>query len=517
MSTPGYFSGTDLTSPRQLDCDFCVVGSGAGGAMAAAILAQAGAKVVVVEEGKHHTRRDFNMQEAWAYPALYQDHGNRATDDLSVLLLQGRSVGGGTTINWGSSFRIPESTLELWRTKHGLENLSTEILRPHYEAVEQRLNVQEGRLDDVNKNNAKLFAGAAALGFKPQLIRRSVKGCARLGFCGMGCPLDAKQSSLVTYIPDAIAAGAALYSDCKVVALGSNNAGIVNEVIAQSVRQGSSQDQSHTLRVRARRGVILSAGAINTPALLMRSNLSRMSQRIGERTFLHPTIPLVGMFEEPIEGFYGPPQSVACHHFSKRSDNQVGYFLEAAPVHPMLAAVAFPGFGNEHRALAGKLSHAQATIALMIDGHGRDVGGTVSVSAANRIKLHYPFANSLLQAGTHAIETMAKVLFAAGAEKVVTLHREPLILKSEAELPRLRERVFGPQLHTMFSAHQMGGCAMGNDAGNGVTKPDGHLRGHENVWVMDGSLFPTSLGVNPQLTIYALVRHLIEQLLLNAR
>jgi len=485
--------------------------------MAAATLAQAGAKVIVVEEGRHHTRRDFKLQEAWAYPALYQDHGNRATDDLGVLLLQGRSVGGGTTVNWGSSFRIPEETLQLWRSVYGLSEISADVLRPHYEAVEQRLNVQEGRFDDVNKNNAKLFEGAAALGFKPELIRRSVKGCARLGYCGMGCPLDAKQSSLVTYIPDALAAGATLYSDCKVVDLRSSHAGVVDEVIAQGVSVSQNNTPPVTLTIRPRRGVVLSAGAINTPAILIRAKLPRVSQRVGERTFLHPTVPLVGMFEDPIEGFYGPPQSVACHHFAQRGFHKAGYFLETAPVHPMLSAVAFPGFGAEHRGLASRLAHAQATIALLIDGHGKDVGGSVSVSPKGRIKVNYPFANNLLEAGTHAIETMARVLFAAGAKEVVTLHREPLVLTSKDQLPLLRERVFGPQLHTIFSAHQMGGCAMGRDEVTAVANARGQLLGYENLWVMDGSLFPTALGVNPQLTIYALVRHLVSQLLQNAR
>lgn len=515
MSEGAYISGTTLSGTPKVDCDYCVVGSGAGGAMAAATLAQAGAKVVIVEEGRHHTRRDFNMQEAWAYPALYQDHGNRATDDLAILLLQGRSVGGGTTVNWGSSFRIPEKTLQLWQTKHGLHELSQDVLLPHYEAVEQRLNVREGQRDDVNRNNAKLFEGAAALGFKPQLIRRSVKGCARLGYCGMGCPLDAKQSSLVTYIPDAVTAGTLLYSDCKVVALRSNATGVVNEVVAQTVVAAPAQ--ATTVVFRPRHGVILSAGAINTPALLLATRLPGTSARVGQRTFLHPTVPLVGMFNEPIEGFYGPPQSVACHHFAERGANKTGYFLETAPVHPMLSSVAFPGFGPEHRALAGRLAHAQATIALLIDGHGRDGGGSVSVSTGGRAQLAYPFANNLLEAGTHAIETMARVLFAAGAAKVVTLHREPLTLASEAELPRLKEKVFGPQLHTVFSAHQMGGCAMGADAETAVTDTNGKVFGQQNLWVMDGSLFPTSLGVNPQLTIYALARLLAQRLLARAR
>jgi choline dehydrogenase-like flavoprotein len=199
-----------------VECDFCVVGSGPGGSIAAAVLAAAGANVAIVEEGGHYTRRDFNMQESWAYPALYQDHGNRTTEDLAILILQGRTVGGGTTVNWTSSFRTPERTLALWRDRHGVRGLDAATLAPHFAAVEQRLSIKaEGDPADVNANNRKLYEGADKLGWKPELIRRSVRGCARLGYCGMGCPLDAKQSALVTYVPDALAAGARLYTNAR--------------------------------------------------------------------------------------------------------------------------------------------------------------------------------------------------------------------------------------------------------------------------------------------------------------
>jgi len=217
MATAGkILRGPEVTADLALTPDFCVVGSGAGGSITAAVLAQAGASVVVLEEGGHHTRREFNMQESWAYPTLYQEHANRATEDLSIMILQGRSVGGGTTVNWTECFRTPETTLRRWATHHAVEGLEVAALAPHFAAVEERLNIKEGTRDDINRNNQKLWDGAAKLGWNPELIRRRVKGCARLGYCGMGCPLDAKQSALVTYVPDAIAAGAQLVANCRV-------------------------------------------------------------------------------------------------------------------------------------------------------------------------------------------------------------------------------------------------------------------------------------------------------------
>lgn len=499
---------------ETVDCDFCVVGTGAGGSIAAATLAAGGAQVVMLEAGSHHSRRDFNMQEAWAYPALYQDRGNRATDDLSILLLQGRSVGGGTTVNWGSSFRLPETTLQLWQHRYGLEHLSQQALAPHYEAVERRLNVTEGSRDDVNRNNEALWRGCEHLGWQPQLIRRSVKGCARLGYCGMGCPLDAKQSALVTYVVDALGSGARLFSDCQVVDLVRGRSDRrVETVHAAALDPASGQATGATVHVRPRRGVILSAGALNSPALLMATRTAHPDSPLGRRTTLHPTVPIVGMFEEPIEGFYGAPQSVSCHHFAHREHGRVGYFLETAPVHPMLSAVAFPGFGDEHRRLAQRLAHAQATIALLIDGHQDDVGGSVSVSRRGRLSLNYPFSPGLVEASRHALLSMARLLLAAGAQEVVTLHREPMRLRDDKELSRLESAAFGPQRHTMFSAHQMGGCAMSVDPHAGVVDGHGLVWGLDNLWVMDGSLFPTSAGVNPQLTIYALCRLLASDLL----
>ena len=495
--------GATLPSMSAVEVDFAVVGSGAGGSIAAATLAQAGAQVAIIEEGAHHTKRDFNMQEAWAYPALYQEHGNRATDDLAIMILQGRSVGGGTTVNWTSSFRTPEATLRLWAERHGVRGLDAATLAPHFEAVEHRLSIGKGNEDDVNLNNRKLWDGATRLGWGPELIRRNVKGCARLGYCGMGCPLDAKQSALVTYVPDAIAAGADVYTDCR-ARLVETDRGRARAVVVDVLDRATDRGRGR-LVIHARRGIVLAAGAINTPALLLRSKAGTGSGVVGKRTFLHPAVPMTAFYDEPIEGFYGAPQSVSVHHFAARGDD-VGYFLETAPTHPMLTAIAFPGAGDAHRRIAERLAHVQATIALLVDGHHDDAGGTVSVDGAGRIKLRYPISPALREAAVHAMQSMARLQLAAGAREVVTLHESPLTLRSEGDVARIADAPFGANLHTLFSAHQMGGCPMGEDPRTSVVSSRGRHHELENLWIVDGSVFPTSLGVNPQLSIYAHAR-----------
>ena len=297
--------GAELGALSAHEVDFVIVGSGAGGGVAAAVLAEAGWKVVVVEEGGYYTRADFNMQEAWAYPALYQEHGNRTTDDLAIMILQGRNVGGGTTINWTSSFRTPPATLRLWAERHGITDLDAATLEPHFAAAEARLDIGPGNPDDVNNNNRKLLEGAGKLGWKPELIRRSVKGCARLGYCGMGCPLDAKRTSRTTFLADAVAAGADVYADCR-VKLVETDRGRAKAVVAEVLDRAADRPRGRLI-VHARKGIVLAAGAINTPALLLRSHAGTDSGVVGKRTFLHPTVPLVAFYDQPIEAFHLSP------------------------------------------------------------------------------------------------------------------------------------------------------------------------------------------------------------------
>jgi choline dehydrogenase-like flavoprotein len=504
MSVAGrIIAGAEIGDGTAFEVDFVVVGSGPGGSTAAAVLAAAGAKVAVLEEGGHYTRRDFNMQEGWAYPTLYQEHGNRATEDLSILVLQGRSVGGGTTVNWTTSFRTPERVLALWAARHAVHGLDAATLAPHFEAVEKRLNVGSGNPDDVNANNRKLQEGAARLGWQPELIRRSVQGCARLGYCGLGCPLDAKQTSRTTFLADAVASGATVYSDCRATLLEGDH-GRVRGVIAEILDRDADRPRGR-LVAYARRGVVLAGGSINTPALLLRSRTGLDSGLVGRRTFLHPTIPIVSFHEQPVEGFYGAPQSVSVHHFSDRGD-RVGYFFETPPVQPMLAALAVTGFGDTHRRLMERLAYAQSTIALLIDGQHDDPGGDVRVDSDGRVRIRYPLHESLREAAVSAITDMARLLLASGAREVWTLHETPVVIRSEADLERLAGAPFGPNRHTMFSAHQMGGAAMGDDPARAVVSSRGRHHQIQNLWIADSSIFPTSLGVNPQISVYGHAR-----------
>src|SRR5256885_7871379 len=351
-------TGADVQQDMVLGPDVCIVGSGHGGAIVASRLASAGATVVVLEEGGHHTKAEFDMQESTAYPRLYQDRGNRATADLSVAVLQGRAVGGGTVVNWTTSFRTPDHVVARWREKDGAR-VSPEALRPHFEEVEGRLGIAKVDLEDTNPNNRALYDGCKKLGWDVDTTRRNVRQCLRTGYCGMGCPVDAKQSAALTYLPDAIAKGAMVHADCRARRIewkGKRAQAVIGEVL----HPGTQEQTGRTVRVEPR-AVVVSCGALNSPALLLRSGIDQGP--VGKTTWLHPAVAMAAFYRQPIEAFYGAPQSVASHHFAHRNEG-AGFFLEAAPLHPMLAGIALPGFRPRLRAGLARLPPTPVSLAL---------------------------------------------------------------------------------------------------------------------------------------------------------
>jgi len=494
----GIVRGDQVGKDLLVTPDVCIVGSGPGGAIVASRLAEAGARVVVLEEGGHHGKDEFDMQEATAYPRLYQDRGNRATADLSISVLQGRAVGGGTVVNWTTSFRTPDDVLAFWRDKEGAA-LTPEVLRPHFEEVERRLGIQKVDLEEVNANNRALYDGCKKLGWSVDTISRNVRGCLRTGYCGMGCPVDAKQSAALTYLPDAVSRGATVYADCRVRRIewsGKRAHAVIGEVL----HPGTQEQTGRTVRVEPRI-VVVSGGALNSPALLLRSGLAQGA--VGRKTWLHPAVAMLALYREPIEGFYGAPQSVASHHFAQRGTD-AGFFLEAAPVHPMLAGLAFPGFGPQMTGQMGLLPHVSVSVALMIDGFGDgEEGGTVTLRPDGGPRLDYPQGPRHFECFRASMKALARAHLANGALRLSSLHVPAVTVTSEKDLAALAAAPLGPNRCGVFTAHQMGGCRMGADPARSVVNPE--LRHHfvENLWVADGSVFPTGLGVNPMESIYA--------------
>ena len=336
----------DIPARVERDCDVCVIGSGAGGAVLAAGLVEQGLDVVMLEEGNWNTRKDFDLDEGRAYTTLYQGRGAWTTADLSMTVLQGRGVGGGTTVNWTTCYRTPERILDHWREVHGVEGWDASALAPHFEAVEQRLSISEWPEALANANNRVLLSGCRKLGWEAHTLRRNVAGCGSTGYCGLGCPLDAKQAMGITYIADAVSAGLTLYSNTKCLRLQSEGRRIT-AVHAEVLDPDTDRPLGRELLLRPK-VTVLSAGALGSPAVLIRSGLDR-DGLVGRRTCLHPVIGLPAIYSERIDGFYGAPQAVASHEFVDRGPGRVGWFMETPPMQPMLISTATTRFGEQLR------------------------------------------------------------------------------------------------------------------------------------------------------------------------
>ncbi|HEY8025476.1 MAG TPA: GMC family oxidoreductase [Burkholderiaceae bacterium] len=502
-----------LNSNLTLETDVVIVGTGAGGGVTAEILTMAGLKVILIEEGQLKSSSDFKMREAEAYPALYQESAARKTKDKAINILQGRTVGGSTTVNWTSSFRTPPGTLHFWQEHYGLKDFTPETMQPWFEMMEQRLNVIEWQTAP-NENNDLLKRGARQLGIPTSAIRRNVKGCWNLGYCGMGCPTNAKQSMLVTTIPSALGNGATLITHARADRLHIENDS-VQGLHCHALDASGLRTSGKNITIKARHYVV-SGGAINSPALLMRSKAPDPHHLLGKRTFLHPTVVSAALFDEAVDGFNGAPQTIYSDHFmdTQAIDGPVGYKLEAPPLHPLLFSTTMAGFGEQHTAMMKQFNHTQVILALLRDGfHAESKGGTVHLRDDGYPVLDYVMSDAMWDGVKRALLTMAEIQFAAGARTVYPLHEQAIGYTTWAAAKQAIEGLpYQPTLTRVVSAHVMGGCPMSDDVALGMVSSTGHYHGVNNLSVHDGSLFPTSIGANPQLSIYGMTARLASGL-----
>jgi len=507
----GLTSGWKVTDASRLErdllleTDVAIVGTGAGGGVTADVLSRAGLDVVLVEEGPLKSSSDFHMLEAEAYPHLYQESAARKTLDKSITILQGRCVGGSTTVNWTSSFRTPEPTLRYWRERFGLEDLTPATLAPWFDQMEQQLSIGPWNVPP-NENNDLLRRGAARLGIATATIRRNVKGCLNIGYCGVGCPTNAKQSMLVTTIPAALDRGARLVCRARAERL-RLHLGRAASLECTALDARGVRATGRRVRVHAEH-YVLAAGAIGSPALLLRSDAPDPHRVLGRRTFLHPTVISAAVMPHRVDGHAGAPQSIYSDHFLDRVplDGEMGFKLEAPPLHPVLLGMTLPGFGAGHAALMSEFPSAHALIALLRDGfHRESVGGIVGLRNDGSPVLAYPLTPFVWDGARRALLAMAEIQFAAGAKSVLPIHERAAPYSSWAEArAAIAALPLQPLLTRVVSAHVMGGCGMSAAPAQGVIDSSGRHFHLENVSVFDGSAFPTSLGVNPLLSIYAL-------------
>lgn len=492
-----------LANDTIIETDIAIIGTGAGGGTSAEILTKAGLKVLLIEEGPLKSSDSFRMDEREAYRDLYQENAGRMSKDGAISILQGRCVGGSTVVNWTSSFRTPEPTLNHWQQEFDVKDSSPEEMAPWFAQMEQRLNISPW-IVPPNENNSVLSRGSEALGISWKVIPRNVAGCWNLGYCGTGCPTNAKQSMLVTTIPSALEKGASLLYQARAERLaldGDKVAGI--ELTALDTNK---KPNGNKIIVKAKQ-VIMACGGINGPALLLRSQVPDPQELVGKRTFLHPVPFIFAQFDEKIDPYYGAPQSIYSDHFQWESvDGQMGYKLEVPPMQPGLTSVLMSGHGEDMVESMSQLPNTHSMLALLRDGFNEESqGASIELADDGSPIINYPLNDYLWDGVKRAHLSMAEIQFAAGAKRVRPAHTESEWYSSWPQAKAAIEQTEFKQSATLLGcAHVMGGLPIGENKEKCLVDSQGKYHYLDNLYVMDGSLFPTSIGANPQLSVYGI-------------
>jgi long-chain-alcohol oxidase len=491
---PKQLQPTAIERDERLECDVVIVGSGAGGGAAAGVLAAAGLDVIVIEGGDYYDDQDFDGSEYGAITRYYMG-APTATHDQSVGLVAGACLGGGTVVNYTTSFRTPEDVRREWAS-HGVPAFTSEEYTTSLDAVCERLGVNQEH-NDPSTREQKLQQGCVALGWHVDAMPRGVRNCAQgreCGYCGLGCRVGAKQSVVKTWLADAHQTGTRLIVKTKidrVLVEGGRARGVVGRTV-----------EGHHLTVRAR-AVIAACGAIHTPALLKRSGLTNAT--IGKHLKLHPATAVFGVYDEELKPWEGVMQALYSDQFRDLHDGY-GLKYETAAEHPHLFIPFAPWRGSrEHFLLMEGMSSTVPMGVLLRDREGGEVRVGRDGEPIVRYKLS-PFDADHLRTG---IDGAAQIHEAAGARRIFSSHSkwvayEPGSGSRERFMADADTAGYGAGQCILNSFHIMGSARMGGSPSTSACDPMGQTWDVRDLYVFDGSSFPTASGVNPQISIQSI-------------
>jgi len=495
-NTPKPIRPLAITTDANLDCDVVVIGSGAGGGVVAAELTAAGKDVIVLEKGGYRNEADFTHQEGEALETMYDAGGLLATSDLGLVVLQGATLGGGTVINYTTSFHTPDTIRREWAREHGLPQFEGAEFTRALDAVARHLGVNTDHAKPSGRDQV-LIRGLEQLRWHHGLLPRDVRGCSQddsCGYCGMGCRRGAKQSTLITYLREAAAQGARIVVGCDVRRVAIER-GVVSGVEA---RVGP-----HALRVRAKT-VVVAAGSVHSPALLLRSGVTLPA--LGHHLALHPATAVLADMDEDVRPWTG---TVQAHYSDQFADLDAGYGFkfETVPVHPSLQALAAPWESAAgHRSRMGKLSKTALVGILLRDRFG----GRVRVDRDGTAVVDYRLSRYDRAHLRRGIGAAAELLEAAGARETwlplarAVTYRPGSQGARDEWLQRVDAAGWGPNELLLVTFHQMASCRMGASARTSVVDAEHRVWGIRGLYVADASTFPSASGVNPMLTVMAI-------------
>ena len=511
----------------ELDTDVVIVGSGASGAVVAAELAESGLRVLVLEEGPYlppaelgRMRPSETMRRSWRESGMTFALG--VGDSPLINVHMGRCVGGSSVMTGGVCFRTPDSVLNEWATEHRLPDLAPERMRPYFESVERRIHVETVPEHMRSRSTVLYGEGAQRLGYKLAPNQRNTDGCCGCSRCNFGCPHGAKLSVDLTYLPRAVAAGAHVVSGCRVEQVlfrGEQAIGVSGHVLDES--DGRSR-RMQRFTIRARR-VVIAAGGWHTPRLLMDCGLGEGLPALGRNLTLHPSFRVMARFDEPVEGWRGALQSAHSTAFEHERITLMSVFV---PLGVLVATL--PGIGPEHARRADLAPYLAMFGGMVHDDPGGQVHsrssllGLLGQLGGREPLVTYKMSRRDRRSVSSLLRVLGETYLAAGAREVF------LPILGGAGRLGVRTGEFGgfdadalrkldldsipaKQLECA-SQHPLGTCRMGVSKENAVVDQNGQVFGLRELFVVDSSVLPTSLGVNPQVSVMAMATRLAWRL-----
>lgn len=493
----------ELDGDESLECDVVVVGTGAGGAAAAKELAERGYAVAMIEEGGYFDRRDFDGRGLKAMHRMYRGGGAVFTVGRpSILIPHGKTVGGSTTINSGTCFRVPSRVLERWRREFGLKAFTPETMAPYFARVESILGVEDAKWPYIGGCGRVIKRGCDALGYTGHgPLKRNAPDCDGQGLCCFGCPTDAKRSANLTYVPLALQHYAMLFSRARVTRILLEDGRAVGvEAHSVSPSRGHDDGRRNKLTVRAK-AVIISCGTYYTPALLHRSGLANSSGQLGKNLSIHPATAIVAEFDEEILGWKAIPQGYSIDEFAED-----GLMFEGGFTPLDLSAAAHGFFGREFTRVMERFNHL-ACFGFMVQDTSR---GRVRVTGDGKPIVFYSLNRQDVAQIKRGIEILTEIYFAAGARNVYPPVHGHDQMRSLRDLHRFRRSKLRALDLSLSAYHPLGTARMGTNPRRSVVGPNHECHDVPGLYIVDGSSVPSSLGVNPQVTIMAMATRAAE-------
>lgn len=488
--------GHEIQEDLDLECEVVVIGTGAGGAAVAYELASRGRAVLLLEEGRFHRRSDFSGRASEALQKYYRDRGiTFALGNVGVPVWAGRMVGGSTTINSGTCYRTPERTFRYWRERHGLpQEFSSQGMNPYFERVESMLEVSRAEHRFTGGVGRVIARGAAALGYEHAPLPRNAPGCDGQGMCCYGCPTGAKRSTETSYIPAALQRGAQLITGAR--------ADRVDIVAGRARGVTATLASGRKLKVKAE-AVVVAGGALMTPLLLARSGACTRSGWLGKNLSIHPAAQVLALFDEDINMSEGIPQGYGIESFAEE-----GLMFEGCSTPPDVLSIGIPWSGRPLMDLMDNYRRL-AVFGFMIQDHSR---GTVREGPGGSPLITYNMSQRDASQCQRGLALLSEVFLEAGARRVFPFALGHNEITDHRGLKALQEARLRPGDFDVAAFHPLGTCRMGTDPRKSCVGPDQQAHDVEGLYVCDGSVMPSSLGVNPQITIMAMSLKAAEQI-----